>query len=321
MRGSFEFLIFDPAQHMSKVARNRPRARAFAFTDFVMDKEIWTELVDSGKVVFLAIGEEIAPTTQKKHWQGFIHFNNARSTKAIRKMLSPRHVETAVSSDKENDIYCNKDGKNVIRHGEPVNNAGARTDIEAVRMSLLDGATMRDIAMSCTSMSSMNFGKAFLAYCEAPRAYAPREVIWYYGATGTGKTMAVFDACPEIFRPLSYKWWDGYDGHKTVLVDDIRPEWCTFDQILKLTGEAPFKIETKGGSRQAMYDRIFITSPDHPKDVWATHEDKAQLLDRITIVKQFTGDSLRKRRKLVSKVSTKAVDTDTEVLGNTSAKT
>lgn len=55
------------------------------------------------------------------------------------------------------------------------------------------------------------------------------------------------------------KWWDGYQGEKTVIIDDlITNEWI--DKIDKLTDKYPFRVETKFGSKEVAYNTIIFIS-------------------------------------------------------------
>ena len=110
------------------------------------------------------------------------------------------------------------------------------------------------------------------------------NVIWIWGASQTGKTKYVYDNCPNPFRPLNFKWWEGYDGHKTVLIDDFRKDYCKYHELLTLLDIYPIRVETKGGSRQVQFDTIYITSPYSPEETYDTREDIFQLTRRITQV-------------------------------------
>ena len=90
-----------------------------------------------------------------------------------------------------------------------------------------------------------------------------------------------------MFKPVSYKWWEGYDGHKTVLLDEIRGDFCKFHEFLKLTDRYGIRVESKGGSRQLVANTILVTSAYHPADLWSTVEDKSQLSRRISKILKF----------------------------------
>ena len=50
----------------------------------------------------------------------------------------------------------------------------------------------------------------------------------------------VYEENTNVFRPLNYKWWEGYDGHEVVLLDDIRKDFCKFHELLTLLDIYPY---------------------------------------------------------------------------------
>ncbi len=192
---------------------------------------------------------------------------------------------------------------------------GKRTDIAAARDLLKNGAGMRTIVNEIDSYQACRGAELWLKYCEPMYTGGARKVFWHYGATGCGKTWDAehnpYCEYGEWFKPTTFKWWEGYDRHKVVILDDIRGDFCKFHEILMLTGESPFRVESKGGSRQAVYDVIYITSPNHPNQMWETIEDKSQLLDRISEIRFYDGPSKRESCKTI------AQNVCTEVESNT----
>ncbi len=251
---------------------------------------------------YAVVGKEVGESGTP-HLQCYVYYDNARHFDTIRKLFPGAHVEAAKGNAQQNDDYCSKEG-DVTRIGT-IPRQGKRSDIDVVREIIEETGSMSQVVQQAPSYQACKMAEMILKYNEKPRTYGRRRVIWHWGDTGTGKTFAVFKQHPDVFTPLSFKWWDGYDGHEVVLLDDIRGDYCKFHEILMLTGERPFRVETKGGSRQAIYDVIYITSPFHPTDLWHTIEDKSQLLDRISEIRHFEGASKRHR------------SVDTEVGGNT----
>lgn len=117
------------------------------------------------------------------------------------------------------------------------------------------------------------------------------EVFWFYGPTGTGKSKSAFDRDPTAYwKPATSKWWNGYEGHEAVIIDDYRRDFCTFAELLRLLDRYPLTVETKGGTRQMLAKRIYITSPKCPATTWEgrTPEDIDQLLRRIEHIEHFS---------------------------------
>jgi len=46
--------------------------------------------------------------------------------------------------------------------------------------------------------------------------------MWLHGDTGTGKSHLARRLYPDAyFKPAATKWWDGYNGEETVIIDDL----------------------------------------------------------------------------------------------------
>nr|WQA30167.1 MAG: rep protein [Cressdnaviricota sp.] len=82
------------------------------------------------------------------------------------------------------------------------------------------------------------------------------------------------------------KWFEGYDAHEDVIIDDFREGWCPFPTLLRLLDRYPYRIEVKGASRQFLAKRIFITSCHPPDKVYNNirDEDMLQLGRRIDMI-------------------------------------
>ena len=98
------------------MAQKNKRSRGFAITDFVLDEEFWTNYIP--KTRYGICGVEIAPETERIHWQMYIYLENGRSLESMIKDLNPRHVEVARGTPEQNIAYCKKDG-NFAEWGTP----------------------------------------------------------------------------------------------------------------------------------------------------------------------------------------------------------
>lgn len=245
---------------------------------------------NSGKYKYLIFGKEVAKTGTP-HLQIYCELKNSRSFDSIRTEFFNAHIEKRKGTAQEAADYCKKE-EDYTEYGQ-ISFQGKRSDLNQVREIVKESNSMRKVVEVATSYQSVRMAQCILQYNEPPRPYGRREVHVHWGDTGTGKTYDVYQKHPDVYSPVSFKWWDGYDGQKVVLLDDIRGDFCKFHEMLMLTGERPFRVECKGGSRQAVYDTIYITCSMHPSELWSTIEDKSQFLDRITTIKHYTGDSKR----------------------------
>jgi hypothetical protein len=270
--------------------------RNYAITDFELDLEFWNNIVKKYDVIYLVGGEELCPTTQKKHWQMFIAFKNKRSLRNVIKEMSPRHIEVANGSAIQNRDYCIKDNNIIYDYGKcPIGKGkskegGQRTDLEKVKEAIANGYGMNYIIKAGFGNQAIKYAEKVLTYCENKRNWE-MEVFWLYGKTGSGKTKYAMEQVAEDndywISGKNLKWWEGYDANKDVIIDEFRKDYCTFHELLRILDRYEYRIEVKGGSRQLLAKRIFITSCYHPMDVYDTREDVGQLLRRIKTIGYF----------------------------------
>ena len=224
------------------------------------------------------------------HLQGAVTFKRIYRFKQIKKLHATAHWEPAKAAQDFN--YCKKFGSEIVRD-EDNRKQGGRTDIESVREMLEAGEGLDQVYKRARSMHSVNFAKSWLTYHEQHLPKGTKiKIFWYYGCSGLGKTKKVLEQC-DPFIPLTFKWWDGYNGQDSVLLDDLRPDWCKPAELLRLLDPYRFqyRVEIKGSSKPLIATKVYITTPWHPDDFWKdTKESSTQLLRRIDELVHFRAD-------------------------------
>lgn len=218
------------------------------------------------------VGEEGTP-----HLQFSITFKRSYSFAALKK-LHPR-VSWREQDCKQDNNYCRKRDAELIIDRDERKKKGARTDIEETKDCVKATLSMAAVVEQASSVQSVRMAELWLKYNEPKRPIDPKgiEIHWRWGTTGVGKTKEIWTKHGlTVFTPTTYKWWEGYDGHKIVLIDEFRANWCTFGELLKLTDIYPYPVETKGGSRQIQATCIYITSCKHPAHVYNPEAFDAQ---------------------------------------------
>lgn len=237
---------------------------------------------------WIVCGKEVCPTSGRQHLQGALYFKNGKTRKAFQKWTGggKHFAEERRGSPKANKDYCSKEGF-WFENGEAPHQ-GKRNDIVSVREALMDGASMRNIVMTTTNLQGIQYASKFLTSCERERNWKT-ELYWYWGDTGTGKSKkAAAENKGAYWANDTSKWWDGYDAHEVVIIDDMRGNWCMFNEFLKITDRYPYRVEVKGGFRQLLAKKIIVTSCKSPSGMWNVFgENIKQLERRITKVEHF----------------------------------
>jgi len=267
----------------------RSRAYCLTINNYIEnDIKVLKEL----KYQYIIIGDEKS-TTGTAHLQVYVRFPNPKSFSSLKKNISKAHIEIAKGTPQQNRTYCSKE--NILFEDGTLPQQGKRNDITVIKELITNDNVykMRELIPHATSVQAVRMAEIHLKYYEPTRNFKP-IVKWYHGSTGSGKTRSAYEDSLDPYVCMeTNKWWEGYDGHEHVIIDDIRKDFCKFSTLLKILDRYEFKIETKGGSRQLLSKQIIITCPYHPKDLYSNREDVNQLLRRIDEIKLF-GKSLEK---------------------------
>ena len=126
---------------------------------------------------------------------------------------------------------------------------------------------------------------------EAPKELERLENFWYWGPTGTGKSSGARKKFPNSYIKSHNKWWDGYNGEDSVLIDDVdknSEKWL--GPLLKTWADHyPFKAEFKGGSSVIRPKHIVVTSNWSMDDMF-TDQNVLEPLKRRFRSENFSGE-------------------------------
>lgn len=257
-------------------------------------------------VTYLLYGLEISPNTGTPHVQGYFETAKKITIGSVKRFCPRAHIEICQKPDVEYQKgYCwklsghpshNQLTPNEVTYEEgTAMRQGQRNDLNAIGEQIVAGVLPQAIAEENPGMyARYHRGLHALraAVIDRPRDPAtPKNVIVYFGPTGTGKTRSAREQCIEqygsvfLWDPTLYPWFDGYDNHRGVVIDEFRGQ-LPFSVILRLLDRYEMTVQVKGGMRQFVADTIYITSPKHP-DEWYKDDgsDKVnQLKRRITTI-------------------------------------
>lgn len=249
---------------------------------------------------YMIQGEEVG-AGGKEHVQGFVIFKNARALSGVIKEFKGVHWEICKGSIDDNITYCKKEGK-WAEEGEVPAGQGTRTDVLKVGEMVVFGMTDEEIINSGPDEAG-TWVRCHRGIREARRVLNRHkrrdwvmDVRVYWGATGSGKTRAVYDefGVGNVYVKPVGKWWDGYEGEEVVLIDDFDPSNCfdiQFDMYLKLLDRYPMKVEVKGGFEQFLSKVIVFTSNYDPSEWFPFKMNRDALFRRISLIKRFESGS------------------------------
>jgi hypothetical protein len=213
----------------------------------------------------LVFGYEVAPTTQTPHLQGYVAWDNPRSLDAFKTAISQKlHLEKTRGTPQQASDYCKKDGK-FEEFGE-LPRQGERTDWCVAVEQIKSGTPVEEVVESQPQL--LPCIRALDAYKAKTLKPLNRdvEVIVIWGDSGSGKSRWAYDNYPDLYSKPPGKWWDGYTGQETILLDDYYG-YIPYTELLNVLDRYPYHAEIKGGFVWAQWKRVILTS-NRPPEQW-----------------------------------------------------
>lgn len=270
--------------------RNQPQSVHWVFT---LNNPSDNGIPKLWKDVKYAIWQREMGENGTPHLQGYVVFNKRVRLSALSKMCYGKaHWEIRRGTHSEAKAYCSKldshlEGPWTIgdETGIP-EGAGARTDLDLVKADLDAGKT-ESFIMDTHFTACCKYMRFFKEYkrMKTPQRTWKTEVEVLWGPTGCSKSFTAMTNYPDAYWKPKSDWWDGYDLHDVVIIDEFYG-WLAYDFMLRLLDKYPLIVNTKFGHASFVAKKIIITSNQHPKD-WYTHPKAvwAPLERRITSIK------------------------------------
>jgi len=209
--------------------------------------------------------QEIGVEGGYHHWQFLVWMGKSVRLSALKKIWPTGHFELGKSAAAEEYVW-KEDTAVAGSRFEVGRRPGVRSapkDWQAIRSAACEGR-LADVP---DDVFIRNYGQlSRIASDYMVPVGIVRRVIVYWGRTGSGKSRrawdeAGLDAYPK--SPLS-KFWDGYRGHKNVVVDEFRGG-IDIGHVLRWFDRYPTIVEIKGSSVVLKAESIWITSNISPE--------------------------------------------------------
>lgn len=239
-------------------------SRHWVFTsfDFATDP-----VFEPGLIRYLVYQWELCPDTNNIHIQGYAELHKPSRRRQFQETIGHlnAHCETRRGTRDQARAYA---CKSETRFHGPFEygtwnerGTGARTDIrDAIKLGSVDA--IKDHAPEVFVKYPRGITEVFKR--EVRQRESRPLVIWMHGRTGTGKSWTAREvAGPGAYWKDSTKWWDGYGGQESVVIDEYGGGW-SMEYLLQLLDQYPCRVESKGGSMQFNSPLICITSHAEP---------------------------------------------------------
>lgn len=280
-----------------------PKYRNWCFTinNYTPGEVEVLQNLDEG-VKYLICGKEIAPTTGTPHLQGYIVFPNRVRVGHVKTFVGNRARIVPANGDAlQNYEYCTKEGE-WWEHGTRPATPKEKGEKEKARYkrawTLACGGDLETLADESPDIVVRHYNTLKRIkhdkILERELQDTVEPMLWYYGASGTGKSRKARTDHPNAYLKNCNKWWDGYVDQDVVLVEDFDKKHEVLIHHMKIWSDRyPFNAEVKGSTIKIRPRQLIVTSNYRPQDIWTAASDLEPILRRFKILEFRSGEEPR----------------------------
>lgn len=257
----------------------------WCFTSFKDEPPLFSD-----DMKYLLFAPEVCPTTQRKHWQGYVEWKNKKTTGGASKALGgcsvfPAKAEVAMQQSYICGPY-EKDGKSkpvnpdAQQFGQPANPDGVRYDFTSACKDILLGKRKADDVAETEPLLWHTYGRTLEKQEQIRQLRYKRhgdcKIYWNHKQRANG-----------FHHNKTQHAWDNYDGETTLIIDNLLPGELEYKTIHNL-----LYMENPVGSRRYKHDipicvnHIYIYSKYMPWQIWPNYSNLmhiGELLAKTTI--------------------------------------
>lgn len=257
------------------------RTRSFVFTlnnynD--ADVALISSLYTSGYSTYYVFGREVGDSGTP-HLQGFIQLRNPTTIRSLSRRMDGRaHLEQRRGTIAQAVAYCSKTDHAPTSEGTQPLDSSAKGAKEKGRWAAIislakdgDLAAIEELYPTAFLHQYATINRIMKDYMKAPPNLTELDNHWFTGPTGTGKSRHARERWGEsLFIKNSNKWWDGYQGEETVLIDELELDAGKYmGHFLKIWGDRyAFNAEIKGSAALIRPLRIIVCSNYSIDQIW-----------------------------------------------------
>jgi len=267
------------------------RSKHWCFTWHKYTDEDWNGITLT-ECKYILVSKELGDEGVTPHLQGYIVFDSLKSLKQMKELFNDKvHWEPAKGNASSNYAYIAKEGGEIAEMGERPADPGRSGGVSQQEKWATALKLAREGKEQEDAQIAFVHGKTCLWHRE--RALRNRvlpdteeKMLWYWGESRTGKSRAAREQFPGAYRKACNKWWDEYEDHEYVIIEDFDKRHEMLVHHLKIWGDRyPFLGEVKGGSRLMRPKVVIVTSNKHPNEIWHDVEgDLKPIMERFKCV-------------------------------------
>lgn len=249
-------------------------------------------------MVYLAYGEEVCPSSNRTHHQGFVVFKKKITLQGIKSRIwdkhSTTHYEIIRGSLQDNKEYCEKEGKYTEFGTLP--KQGNRTDLHEAIQQIKNGKRPWEFIEEDPEFYH-KYGRTLKdaedTFNKKKKRNHITRITWLWGKTGTGKSKRIHEWTQDkdTYVKIMGKdqdWWDDYNGQDIVWFDDYAGE-IPYNRLLQLADRYPTTVSRRGRAPTPfMAKHIFICSSNPPQHYYYNEGQGIAELERRSTIREIT---------------------------------
>lgn len=211
---------------------------------------------------FLMIGSHIGEKRKVPHIHAVLWLKHKMRFTALKKLYPRARIEMRQGSIEQCAVYLDKEGTMKEWGARPKDASERLKDDWEAAYTAAKEDRFDDIPPHMRCRYYHNWKQIRQDNPVKPDCLKKKDNYWIVGPSQIGKSYYARHRWPDFFDKAINKWFTGYLGEETLLLDDLGPEHLKFLgwYLKRWADEYPFPAETKGGRMYIRPRHIVVTS-------------------------------------------------------------
>lgn len=266
-------VIIDKQSYMYQLTINNPIEKGYTHDN------IKSKIIDNFRTItYFCMADEMGATF---HTHIFLVFTSRVRWSKIKRHFSDVHIEACKGSVSDNILYIKKEGKwlDDLKNDQkiddsfeefgtpPPDSKGKRSDLSELYRMIQDNMSNseiihsnQDYILQIDKLDKIRNTILIDKYKDTLRLNL--EVVYIFGATGTGKTRYVMEnsGYSNVYRVTDYIHpFDSYSCQPVICFDEFRSS-INISNMLMYCDVYPVELQSRYSNKVACYSKVFIVS-------------------------------------------------------------